>query len=229
MKKYSFPIAGLIFLATFLVSCNKDEQSTPDPYARLCTPQSHYYFRGMIDDQSKCWNYYPLGENLKYQLYSGYGSTIINDTAVAYYWMHGLAKTVNNGSPESIIISSKTTYDPATCTRDQFFNSFQTGVYPIRPSTGSNDYPDFEVYYETPDSIFYTSEIGKQYDGQLELVSIVKKPDAKNVCDSAILCYRLKCTVFRPVQPDSLRISIGELTVIQLRLCNPRTDLKKPM
>jgi hypothetical protein len=209
------------------MSCSKEEQSLPDPYAQLCTPQSFYYFRGIVDNQSKCWNYSIINQNNKCQLYSGSSIYKIDDTVVAYYWDHGIQKSINNDSFESIIISSKTKYDPTTCSRDQFFNSFQTGVYQIRSSTGSNDYPDFEVYYTLPDSTFYVSSVGKQYDSQIELVNIVNKPDAKNICDTVILSYRLKCTVYNPYGIDSLRLSIGELRVIQMRLYESGRVLSK--
>jgi hypothetical protein len=222
MKKNSFQIVCLIILTAFVISCNKKDQSTPDPYAQLCTPTSSYYFHGIIGNQSYCWNYHSFDPNIKCQLSSGYEIRKHNDTIVACYWEHGIQKSVNNGFFESVVISSKTPYDPSTCTREHFFNSFNPGVYPVRSSAGSGDYPGFVVDYETTDTVYYTSNFGTQHDSQIELVSVIKKPDAGNVIDSAILHYRLRCTVYNPINLDSLRISISELTVVQLRLCSSR-------
>jgi len=227
MKKKSVQLICLLILTTFVISCSKKDQSTPDPYAQLCTPTSPYYFHGIIGNQSYCWNLNPFYPNIQCGIYSGYEVRQNEDTIVACYWSNGIQKSVNNGFWESLVISSKTMYDPRTATREQFFNSFQTGVHPVRSSVGSNDYPDYVVDYETPDTVFYTSEIGSQHDSQIELVSVIKKPDAGNVIDSAILHYRLRCTVFNPKNHDSLRISIGELTVVQLRLCSRRKVSEK--
>jgi len=219
MKKYLIPITGLIMLTACCISCKKKDQPTPDPYDQLCAPQSLYYFRGTIDQQSKCWNY-NLGDPTNYcNLNSGTYSELINDTVKAYYWDHGIEYSINNGYPEAIFILSKTKYDPTTCTRDQFFNSFQTGVYPIKSYSVLNEYPDFKVIYQARDSALYVSGIGKQYNSQIQLVYAVDKPDPKNILDSVILCYRVRCTVYNQNNVlDSLRINLAELTVIQERV-----------
>jgi len=227
MKKYLIPITGLILLSTLCISCKKKDQPTPDPYDQLCAPQYMYYFRGMIDMQSKCWSYNLGSQTIYCNLLSGAQTFFINDTVKAYYWNHGIEYSINDSYPEAIFIESKSKYDPATCTRDQFFNSFQPGVYPIKSYSVSNEYPDFQVMYQSRDSALYVSGIGKQYNSQIQLMYAVDKPDPKNIRDSVILCYRVQCTVYNQNNTlDSLRINLGELTVIQERLWNTRMGTK---
>lgn len=219
MKKHLFPVTSVLILVLCFSSCKKKDQVITDPYDQLCNPQSMYFFRGLIDQQSKCWNY-NLADHTNYcDLLSGTVAEKVNDTVQAYYWDHGIETSVNYGYPEAIIISSKTKYDPKTCTRDQFFSSFQPGIYPIKSFSASDEYPDFKVLYQTRDSVLYVSNIGKQYNSQIQLVYAVDKPDPKNILDSVILCYRVRCTVYNQNNVlDSLRINLAELTVIQERV-----------
>jgi hypothetical protein len=192
-------------------SCKKDEVETKaDPYQQLCTPTADFYFRGTINGENKCWN---LGEN-GYQLYlggttSGTGSDIIN------CWTQGLDQWPVPETNEVILINTETNYAIETCTRDQFFNSYIPGTYPIVHIADEGTL-GIDIIYRINQSS-YTTRTGPQGDScYIQLVEAIKTPDVGNT-DQIDLTYRFSCNLYACQGAYFGRISAGELKVRQTR------------
>jgi hypothetical protein len=211
------PITQILFLVAIaaILPASSCKKSSDDPkidlYQGLCTPTSPYYFRGTINGVDKCWN---LGEN-GYQLYSG-GATTGTGIDMTICWTQGLDQWPVPDISETILINTEVNYDIENCTREQFFDSYIPGTYPI-VHIADEGTSGIDIIYGLNQSS-YTTRTGPQGDScSIQLVEAVKTPDVGNT-DQIDLTYRFSCNLYACNGSYFGRISAGELKTRQFRI-----------